>query len=264
MDDILARILRQKRIEVDEAKRIASEEELHAQIGTAPPVRDFTAALRKKIDAGLPAVIAEIKKASPSKGVIRTDFDPSALAASYEAGGAACLSVLTDAQFFQGALADLVQARSAASLPSLRKDFMVDPYQILQARSAGADCILLIVAALSEPELHRLEEVALRLGMSVLVEVHDEPELEIALGMRTPLIGVNNRNLRTFKTTIETSIAMRRKIPAERIMVAESGIQSLEDVARLRGAGVSAFLVGESLMRASDPGLELRRLFYPA
>jgi indole-3-glycerol phosphate synthase len=262
MDDILKKILQQKRMEVEKAKRLLPEQALAERIAHAPAVRDFSGALRAKIAAGFPAVIAEIKKASPSKGVIRPDFDPKTLAFSYETGGAACLSVLTDEKFFQGALSDLVRARSAVSLPVLRKDFIVDSYQLLEARSVGADCVLLIVAALTESELHRFEEIALDLDMSVLVEVHDERELDVALGLRTPLIGVNNRDLRTFKTTIETSISMRTKIPDDRIMVAESGIQSHADVSRLRTTGVPAFLVGESLMRASDPGLALQHLFF--
>ena len=242
----------------------ADNRDLDALIETslsAPAPRGFASRLRQDSTNNL-AVIAEIKRRSPSRGSLNSELDPTLIAQSYEEGGASCLSVLTDADFFGGSVSDLQQARSSVNLPVLRKDFTISRHDICDARIMGADCVLLIAAALSKSELTEFFKFSIELGLDALVEVHDEPELEIALGMRTPLIGVNNRNLRTFKTTIETSIAMRRKIPPERIMVAESGIQSLEDVARLRGAGVPAFLVGESLMRASDPGLALRRLFF--
>jgi indole-3-glycerol phosphate synthase len=206
-------------------------------------------------------VIAEIKKASPSRGVLRAQFDPAAIARSYEAGGAACLSVLTDAQFFQGALADLEAARRACALPVLRKDFLVDPYQVFESRAAGADCILLIAACLGQGEMQELERVAQRLGLAVLVEVHDAAELETALALDTPLIGINNRNLNTFETQLETTLELLPRIPGERLVVTESGILSSADVRRMRDAGVRAFLVGEAFMRSPDPGAALVRLF---
>jgi len=206
-------------------------------------------------------VIAEVKKASPSKGVMRPDFRPAEIARSYEAGGAACLSVLTDVDFFQGADAYLQEARSACSLPVLRKDFTIDPYQVYEARVLGADCILLIVAALGDAALVELSELAAELDMDVLVEVHDGEELERALATPARLIGINNRNLRTFATTLDTTLELRSRVPAQRLLVTESGIVTREDVARMRGADVHAFLVGETFMRAEDPGAELRRLF---
>ena len=260
-DDILNRILQQKQQEIDAARALVPESLLREQLSQAPALRDFIAALRAKAAAGLPAVIAEVKKASPSKGVIRADFDPAEIGRSYARGGAACLSVLTDKIFFQGALADLGLARAASGLPVLRKDFIVDPYQIVEARVAGADCILLIVAALSLADLQALEAQAMALGLAVLVEVHDEAELELALRLRTPLLGINNRNLRTFETNIDTSIRLQARVPSDRMVVAESGILSPDHVARLRQAGVPAFLVGEAFMRAADPGAELARLF---
>jgi indole-3-glycerol phosphate synthase len=260
-DDILNRILQQKQQEIDAARALVPESLLREQLAQAPAIRDFTGALRAKAAAGLPAVIAEVKKASPSKGVIRADFDPAEIGRSYARGGAACLSVLTDKIFFQGALADLGLARAASGLPVLRKDFIVDPYQILEARVAGADCILLIVAALSLADLQALEAQAMALGLTVLVEVHDEAELELALTLHTPLLGINNRNLRTFETNIDTSIRLQARVPSDRMVVAESGILSPDHVARLRQAGVPAFLVGEAFMRAADPGAELARLF---
>jgi indole-3-glycerol phosphate synthase len=211
--------------------------------------------------AGQAAVIAEIKKASPSKGVLREDFRPAEIAASYARHGAACLSVLTDRQFFQGAPEYLQQARSASGLPALRKDFTIDPYQVFEARSMGADCILLIVAALDRPALLDLEAHARALGMSVLVEVHDAAELELALELHTPLVGINNRSLRTFETRLETTLGLLPRVPAGRIVVTESGITGPQDVALMRGSGVHAFLVGEAFMRAPDPGAELARLF---
>jgi indole-3-glycerol phosphate synthase len=225
------------------------------------PARDFVSALRKNIDAGQAAVIAEIKRASPSKGLLREQFAPAEIAKSYAAGGAACLSVLTDREFFQGAPEHLAAARAACALPALRKDFVFDPYQVLEARAMDADCILLIAACLSAAEMKALEAVALELGMAVLVEVHDAAELDAALTLRTPLVGVNNRDLRTFETRIETTLALLERMPADRIVITESGIASPADVARLRARGVNAFLVGEAFMRAPDPGQALRALF---
>ena len=229
---------------------------------SAPAPRDFAGALRKKIAQGGPAVIAEIKKASPSKGVIREDFDPAAIARSYAAQGAACLSVLTDRQFFQGAAEYLRAARAACELPVLRKDFVVEPAQIYESRAMGADCILLIVAAFSGPlRMLELEALAQDLGMAVLVEVHDAAELELALKLKTPLVGINNRNLRTFETTLQTTLGLLPRLPEGKLAVTESGILTPEDVALMRGNGIHAFLVGEAFMRAPDPGTELARLF---
>jgi indole-3-glycerol phosphate synthase len=227
----------------------------------ADPARDFVGALRQKIGAGKAAVIAEIKKASPSKGLLRADFDVAAIAASYARHGAACLSVLTDAKYFQGAPADLALARRVSGLPVLRKDFIVDDYQIHQARAMGADCVLLIVAALEPLRLREFEAAAHALGMAVLAEVHDRSELEIALKLATPLIGINNRNLRSFETSIEVTLGLRSAVPQDRILVTESGISSSEDVRRMREHGVDAFLVGEAFMRADDPGKQLERIF---
>jgi indole-3-glycerol phosphate synthase len=224
-------------------------------------VRPFTAALRASIEADRAAVIAAIKKASPSKGVLRADFDPAAIAKSYELGGATCMSVLTDRSFFQGAPEHLVEARAACGLPVLRKDFVIDPYQIYEARALGADCILLIVAALDGPRMRGLESSAQEIGLDVLVEVHDATELDLALELRTPLIGINNRNLRTFETRLETTLELKTRIPSDRLVVTESGILQREDVARMRASGVSAFLVGEAFMRAREPGPALRALF---
>ncbi|MGE5336990.1 MAG: indole-3-glycerol phosphate synthase TrpC, partial [Gemmatimonadota bacterium] len=224
-------------------------------------VRPFEGALRAKIAAGLPAVIAEIKKASPSKGVLRPDFDPAAIAASYAHHGAACLSVLTDVQFFQGAPEYLEQARQASRLPALRKDFIVDEYQVAEARVLGADCILLIAAALDARELRDLERAAQGFGMDALVEVHDAHELEVALTLDTALIGINNRNLRTFEVSLQTTTGLLSQIPTGKLVITESGILHPNDVAVMRGAGVNAFLVGEAFMRAPDPGVELARLF---
>jgi indole-3-glycerol phosphate synthase len=226
-----------------------------------PPARDFVGALRAKIAAGQAAVIAEIKKASPSKGLLRADFDPVAIARTYEANGAACLSVLTDEQFFQGSAAYLQAARGACDLPVLRKDFTVDPYQVAEARAMGADCILLIVAALAQAQMVALERTALDLGLAVLVEVHDAAELDRALELRTPLVGINNRNLRTFETSLDTTLGLLGRIPRDRLVVTESGIHTPGDVSGMRGRGVHAFLVGEAFMRAPDPGAELARLF---
>jgi indole-3-glycerol phosphate synthase len=254
---ILDRILEVKRAEVAAAKREVPLVEIEARARKAGPVRDFVAALRAK----RPAVIAEVKKASPSRGVLRGDFDPAAIARSYEKGGAACLSVLTDRQFFQGEAAHLVAARAACALPALRKDFVVDRYQVFESRALGADCILLIAACLTGDEMSGLENAARELGMAVLVEVHDGAELERALKLETPLLGINNRNLKTFETRLETTLGLLDLIPSDRLVVTESGILSNADVERMRSAGVEAFLVGEAFMRADDPGAALRSLF---
>jgi len=261
MSDILKRILEVKAQEVATARERVSRAALADEARAAPPPRDFAGALRAKIAAGRPAVIAEIKKASPSKGVLRERFDPAAIAASYERHGAACLSVLTDAQFFRGGIEDLRAARGNCALPVLRKDFMIDSYQLLESRAAGADCILLIVAALDEVRMQELEAGAHELGMAVLVEAHDGDELDRALKLRTPLIGINNRNLRTFETRLETTLALLDRVPPDRIVVTESGILQPADVARMRAAKVDCFLVGEAFMRAAEPGVELARLF---
>ena len=263
-DDILHTILQRKREEVAARNAVLPLRELEARVADAPPVRGFATAVEAKIAAGLPAVIAEIKKASPSKGVIRADFDPVAIARSYAAGGAACLSVLTDADFFQGADRYLQQARAACALPVLRKDFVVDAYQVHEARVLGADCILLIVAALDDAHLAELGSLAMDLGMDVLVEVHDVDELERALQVPAKLLGINNRNLRTFEVSLETTLGLRDAVPRDRILVTESGIVATADVARMRTAGVEAFLVGEAFMRDPEPGAALQRLFFPA
>jgi len=259
--NILDRIMAVKRAEVAAAKNAVSASQLQHLAEKQGPARDFVSALRKNIDAGQAAVIAEIKRASPSKGLLREQFAPAEIAKSYAAGGAACLSVLTDREFFQGAAEHLAAARAACALPALRKDFVFDPYQVLEARAMGADCILLIAACLSAAEMKALEDAALGLGMAVLVEVHDAAELDTALTLRTPLVGVNNRDLRTFETRIETTLGLLERMPLDRIVITESGIASPADVARLRRRGVNAFLVGEAFMRAPDPGAELRALF---
>jgi indole-3-glycerol phosphate synthase len=261
MSDILKRILQRKSEEIAERSARRSLEMLCSQVAAAPLPRGFTAALRGKLAAGKPAVIAEIKKASPSQGVLRERFDPAAIASSYARHGAACLSVLTDADFFQGSEEYLRLARAACGLPVLRKDFIIDPYQIYEARVIGADCILLIVAALANARLRELARLAVELHMDVLVEVHDAEELERALILDTPLIGINNRNLRTFETRLATTLDLLEHIPAGRIVVAESGIHSRDDVALLRSQGVQAYLVGEAFMRAPDPGEALSNLF---
>lgn len=261
MADILQRIMAVKAEEVAAAQAQLSLVQVQAAARAAAPARDFAGAMRARISTGRSAVIAEVKKASPSKGVLREQFDPAAIAASYERHGAACLSVLTDRQFFQGKLDDLKAARGACQLPVLRKDFMMDAYQVHEARAAGADCILLIVAALSPEKLHELEAVAFGLGLSVLIEVHDGAELEIALQMKSPLIGINNRNLRTFETTLDTTLGLLAKVPAGRLVITESGILKPEDVVRMRAHQVHGYLVGEAFMRAPDPGAELERLF---
>ena len=251
---ILERIVAAKRAEIAAAQRAVPLEELKRK--KASPVRDFVGALRAK----RPAVIAEIKKASPSRGVLRENFDPAAIARSYEKGGAACLSVLTDREFFKGSAADLQVARSACSLPVLRKDFLIDPYQVQESRAMGADCILLIAACLATDEMLELERLAHAAGMAVLVEVHDAQELERALKLRTPLLGINNRDLKTFETRLETTLGLLARVPGDRVVVTESGILSSADVARMRAAGVEAFLVGEAFMRAPEPGEALKGL----
>jgi indole-3-glycerol phosphate synthase len=258
---ILERIMAVKRAEVAAAKEAISPSTMEKRAGQAQAARDFVAALRTRTEAGKAAVIAEIKRASPSRGVLRQDFNPVEIARSYEAGGAACLSVLTDREFFQGAPEHLAAARVACSLPVLRKDFIFDPYQILEARAMGADCILLIAACLSAAQMQDLEAHAKALGLAVLVEVHDATELDAALQLRTPLIGINNRDLRSFETRLETTLALLQYMPEDRIVVTESGIAAPPDVARMRSRGVNAFLVGEAFMRAPDPGRALRALF---
>ena len=261
MSDILQRIVAVKRDEVAQARRRCGLAELQAQASAASPARGFAAALRARVEAGSPAVIAEVKKASPSKGVLREHFVPADIARSYESGGAACLSVLTDERFFQGCAAYLQQARESCSLPVLRKDFLIDPYQVVEARAMGADCVLLIAACLDDGLMSELEACATEQGLDVLVEVHDGEELERALRLRTPLIGVNNRNLRTFEVSLDTTIGLLPRVPGDRLLVTESGILARADVQRMRSAGVHAFLVGEAFMRAPDPGQTLRDLF---
>jgi indole-3-glycerol phosphate synthase len=262
--DILARILATKQAEVRELRKRLTLAQLRAQAEAAPPPRDFAGALAARAATGRAAVIAEVKRASPSRGVLRADFQPGPIAASYAAGGAACLSVLTDRDHFQGDLDHLREARAACQLPALRKDFMVAEEQILEARAAGADAILLIVAALEDSRLRDLEACAHGLGMAVLIEVHDAPELERALALRSPLLGINNRNLRDFSVSLDTTLSLLAQLPAGREVVTESGILAPADVARMRAAGVHRFLVGEAFMRAPDPGAELARLFAPA
>lgn len=261
MSDILKKILAVKVQEVVEAQVIKPLAVIQAAAGQAAPVRNFTGAMRAKIAAGQAAVIAEIKKASPSKGILRANFRPAEIAASYAQHGAACLSVLTDEQFFQGSAAYLQQARAACALPVLRKDFIVDEYQIFQARAMGADAILLIASALDVNQMQAFEALTHSLGMAVLVEVHDGEELDAALQLTTPLIGVNNRNLRTFEVSLQTTLELLPRIPDDRIVVTESGILRPEDVKLMRGHQVHAFLVGEAFMRAEDPGVELARVF---
>jgi indole-3-glycerol phosphate synthase len=261
MSDILKRILATKQEEVQLASTQCPLAVVRSQAESAVAPRDFVAAIRTKIAAGQPAVIAEIKKASPSKGVIREDFHPAEIAVTYATHGAACLSVLTDAQYFQGAPEYLKQARAACDLPVLRKDFMIAPYQVYEARAMGADCILLIAAALELSLMKELESIARDLGMAVLVEVHDGKELDLALQLATPLVGINNRNLRTFDVTLNTTLGLLDRIPQDRIVVTESGIFTPQDVALMRSHNVHTFLVGEAFMRQPDPGLELARVF---
>ncbi len=264
MSDILNTILARKAQEVAERSARVPLAELQARLADAPPVRGFANALNTAIANGDPAVIAEVKKASPSKGVIRPDFHPADIAVSYEFGGASCLSVLTDVDFFQGADIYLQQAREACTLPVLRKDFVIDPYQIYEARVLGADCILLIVSALDDQQLADLSNLALQLGMDVLVEVHDIDELERAIQVPVPLIGINNRNLRTFEVSLQNTLSLKDAVPRDRLLVTESGILGPEDVKTMRDAGVNAFLVGEAFMRVEEPGEGLRQLFFPA
>ena len=261
MSDILTRILATKSDEIAAAKCVRPFAQIELAARAAAPPRDFEGALRAKIAAGEPAVIAEIKKASPSKGVLRAHFDPPAIAASYQRGGAACLSVLTDRPYFQGASAYLTAARAACTLPALRKEFIVDEYQIAESRALGADAILLIVAALDDVRLAALESCAGDFGMAVLVEVHDATELDRALKLATPLLGINNRNLRTFEVSLSITLDLLPRIPDDRLVITESGIMAREDVAMMRAHGVHAFLVGEAFMRADDPGAALATVF---
>ena len=266
MSDILNKILAVKVDEVAVAKKFQSyaslRSEVESDIEARAAIRGFEASLRNKIGAGQAGVIAEIKKASPSKGILRADFKPADIAASYAAHGAACLSVLTDEQFFQGAPDYLKQARAACSIPALRKDFLIDPYQVYQARSWGADCILLIVSALDHGLMAELEACAHQLGMDVLVEVHDGEELDASLKLKTNLLGINNRNLRTFDVTLDTTIGLLPRIPSDKLVITESGIMGNADVKRMRDLNVHGFLVGEAFMRAENPGLELQKLFF--
>lgn len=261
MSDILNQIVAVKRQEIAAALKKKSLAAVRADAESRVLTRDFVGALRSKIAAGRAGVIAEIKKASPSKGVLREDFIPADIAQSYAEHGAACLSVLTDRQFFQGQPDYLKQARASCELPVLRKDFMVDPYQIYESRAMGADCILLIAACLDDAQMADLEAIALGLDMAVLVEVHDGAELDRALKLKTPLLGINNRNLRTFEVSLDTTLALRARVPADRLLVTESGILARADVQRMRDAGIHAFLVGEAFMRAPDPGVALAELF---
>ena len=261
MGDILSKIVEVKRQEVAAALKRKSFEVVRADAQSRVLTRNFLAALQNKVQADEPAVIAEIKKASPSKGVLRADFVPADIAQSYAEHGAACLSVLTDEQFFQGSADFLKQARASCHLPVLRKDFMVDPYQIYESRAMGADAILLIVACLDDGQMRELEAIAMGLDMAVLVEVHDEHELERALKLKTPLVGVNNRNLKTFEVSLDTTLRLKALMPAGRLLVCESGIHTREDVLRMRTGGVKAFLVGEAFMRAPDPGQTMADLF---
>ena len=261
MSDILNRIITTKHEEIAAARAVKPLAAVEAEAVAQAAPRDFVGAIRSKIAAGQPAVIAEIKKASPSKGVIRPDFKPADIARSYAQHGAACLSVLTDRQYFQGCPEYLQQARAACALPVLRKDFIVDAYQVAEARAMGADCILLIAAALSLPDMQALEAQAMGYGMAVLVEVHNGEELDAALQLKTPLLGINNRNLRTFDVTLDTTLGLLPRIPHDRIVVTESGILKPEDAALMRANKVDTFLVGEAFMRAAEPGEELARLF---
>jgi len=260
--DILKKIIQRKHEEIAVARAIVSDAEIVRRADSAPGIRGFVDNIKKRIAMGEPAVIAEIKKASPSKGVLREDFDPAAIASSYQSGGACCLSVLTDIDFFQGSIEYLQQARSHCQLPVLRKDFMIDPYQVYEARAIGADCILLIVACLQDAQMAELSDLAQALGMDVLVEVHDAAELERALKLPLPMVGINNRNLRTFETSLQTTLDLIQQIPDERIVVTESGILEPVDVALMRDHNVNAFLVGEAFMRSGEPGQRLSELFF--
>ncbi|HEY4080172.1 MAG TPA: indole-3-glycerol phosphate synthase TrpC [Burkholderiaceae bacterium] len=261
MSDILDRIVAVKRDEVAAARKRRSLASQREEAESRQDTRGFEAAMRARLVAGKSAVIAEIKKASPSKGVIRADFRPAEIAESYAEHGAACLSVLTDEQFFQGAVAYLQEARAACALPVLRKDFMIDEYQVFEARAMGADCILLIAACLDDAEMADLEACAHALKLDVLVEVHDGHELDRALRLKTPLVGINNRNLKTFEVSLDTSLGLLKQVPADRLLVTESGILAPADVRTMRAAGVNSFLVGEAFMRAADPGKALAELF---
>lgn len=261
MSDILNKIIATKTIEVAAAKARKPMAVVQAEASTASPVRDFVASIRAKIANGQSAVIAEIKKASPSKGIIRADFKPAEIAKSYEQGGAACLSVLTDVEYFQGSAEYLQQARAACNLPVLRKDFMIDAYQVYEARAMGADCILLIAAAIDLAKMRELETIAHSLGMAVLVEVHNGEELDLALQLDTPLLGINNRNLRTFEVTLDTTLELLARIPTNKIVVTESGIFTNDDVTLMRKNNVHTFLVGEAFMRQPEPGTELAKVF---
>jgi len=259
--DILCKILHRKQEEIAHRKKRMSQSDLEQQVEVAAAPRGFFRALRTKIDEGGPAVIAEIKKASPSKGVIREDFQPIQIAQSYEKGGAACLSVLTDKDFFQGSEVYLQLARSSCNLPVLRKDFIIDPYQVYEARAIEADCILLIVAALTDNQMKELADIATQLDMDILVEVHDSAELERALQLGLPMVGINNRNLRTFETRLDTTLEMLSSIPSNRLIVTESGIHTSADINLMRQNGVNSFLVGEAFMKAEEPGDMLSELF---
>lgn len=259
---ILRKIVDRKWEEIDQRKRGVSIADLKAMAGDQPPARGFADALRSRIEGKTPAVIAEIKKASPSKGVLRDPFEPAVIAESYEKGGATCLSVLTDRDFFQGHEDYLKAARSACSLPVIRKDFMVAPYQVFESRAMNADCILLIAACLTRDQMQELEGVAHDIGLDVLVEVHDGAELEDALTLRTPLVGINNRNLHTFEVSLDTTFELHQRISAARLTITESGIMTRDDVAAMTGRGIYGFLVGESFMRADEPGDKLQELFY--
>ena len=261
MPHILDEIITVKREEVADLLRQKPFSAMRSDAESRVLTRDFSGALRNKITAGKPAVIAEVKKASPSKGVLRSDFIPADIAQSFAESGAACLSVLTDKNFFQGSVEYFKQARASCSLPALRKDFMVDAYQIYESRVMGADCILLIAAVLDDLQMKDFEAVSIALDMAVLVEVHDAAELERALKLKTPLIGINNRNLKTFDVSLNTTLELLGQIPPDRIVITESGISTAQDVKRMRDAGVNAFLVGEALMRAEDPGIALGQLF---
>ncbi len=259
--DILRKILARKREEIAERSARLPLAQLQSRVQAAPPARGFVNAIRARIAAGKPAVIAEIKKASPSKGLLRADFNPAEIAKSYERHGATCLSVLTDRDFFQGADEHLLQARAACALPVLRKDFTIDPYQVYEARALGADCILLIVAALDDVQLRQFIALSRDIGLDVLVEVHDAAELERALALDTPLIGINNRDLRTFEVRLETTLDLLGRIPKDCIVVTESGIHTSADVARMRRNGINTFLVGEAFMKVDEPGAKLAELF---
>ena len=260
--DILQKILNTKQEEIASRSALVSLAQLQIQAASADPVRGFVRSMQQQVALGNPAIIAEIKKASPSKGVIREDFDPPAIAQSYAQAGAACLSVLTDAQYFQGHETYLQAARTACQLPVIRKDFIVDPYQVYEARAMGADCILLIVSALNDAQLTSLYQLATELGMDVLIEVHDRAELHRALPLNAPLIGINNRNLRTFATSLDTTLELLADVPSNVLVVTESGIHTQADVALMREHQVHAFLVGEAFMRAQDPGAALKTLFF--